>query len=47
MRASGVLSSLGIALAFFVLASGILMMRQEVVRYRPWASATRSARTSI
>jgi cyclic-di-AMP phosphodiesterase PgpH len=35
MRAGGVLSSLGIALAFFVLASGILMMRQEVVRYRP------------
>src|SRR5687767_2251398 len=34
-RASGVLTSLGIALAFFVLASGILMMRQEVVRYRP------------
>ena len=35
MRASGVLTSLGIAFAFFVLASGILMMRQEVVRYRP------------
>src|SRR5215213_1270820 len=35
MRASGVLTSLGIAFAFFLLASGILMMRQEVVRYRP------------
>ncbi len=35
MRASGVLSSLGIAAAFFVLASCILMLRQEVVRYRP------------
>ena len=34
MRASGVLTSLGIAAAFFLLASGILMMRQEVVRYR-------------
>jgi putative nucleotidyltransferase with HDIG domain len=35
MRASGVLASLGIVFGFFVLASGILMMRQEVVRYRP------------
>src|SRR5688572_1549475 len=35
MRASGVLTSLGIAFAFCLLASGILMMRQEVVRYRP------------
>src|SRR5687768_4140576 len=35
MRASGALTSLGIALAFFVLASGILMLRREVVRYRP------------
>jgi putative nucleotidyltransferase with HDIG domain len=35
MRASGLLSSLGIVMAFFVIASAILMMRQEVVRYRP------------
>src|SRR5688572_32832803 len=34
LRASGVLTSIGIATAFFVIASGILMMRQEVVRYR-------------
>lgn len=35
LRANGVLTSLGIAAAFCVLASGILMLRQEVVRYRP------------
>lgn len=35
MRASGVLTSLCIALGFFVLASAILMMRREVVKYRP------------
>src|SRR3954465_7505092 len=35
MRASGVLTSLAIAAAFFVVASGILMMRREVIRYRP------------
>src|SRR5688572_14010505 len=35
MRGSGVLTSLGIALGFFVVASAILMMRREVVRYRP------------
>ncbi|CAA9441666.1 MAG: Membrane protein containing HD superfamily hydrolase domain, YQFF ortholog [uncultured Phycisphaerae bacterium] len=35
LRANGVLASLGIAAAFCVLASGILMLRQEVVRYRP------------
>ena len=34
-RASGLLTSVGIVIAFFVVASGILMMRQEVVRYRP------------
>jgi putative nucleotidyltransferase with HDIG domain len=35
LRASGVTTSLGIAATFFVLATGILMLRQEVVRYRP------------
>src|SRR5690348_8604222 len=35
LRARGVLTSLGIAFAFFAVGSGILMMRQEVVRYRP------------
>jgi cyclic-di-AMP phosphodiesterase PgpH len=35
LRASGVTTSLAIALGFFVLATGILMLRQEVVRYRP------------
>jgi putative nucleotidyltransferase with HDIG domain len=34
-RASGALTSVGIVAAFFIVASGILMMRQEVVRYRP------------
>ena len=35
LRASGVLASLGIATAFFVVAWAILSMRQEVVPYRP------------
>jgi putative nucleotidyltransferase with HDIG domain len=35
MRASGVLTSVGIAVSFFVLATAILMMRREVVKYRP------------
>ena len=34
-KEQGVLASLGIALAFFVFASGILMWRQDVVPYRP------------
>jgi hypothetical protein len=35
LRSSGVLASLGIATTFFVVAWGILSLRQEVVPYRP------------
>src|SRR5207247_6534641 len=35
LRASGALASLAIAAAFFVVAWGILTLRQEVVPYRP------------
>src|SRR3954469_17867624 len=35
MRTGGVMSSIGIAAAFFVVASAILMLREEVVPYRP------------
>ena len=35
LRSSGVLASMGIAAAFFVVAWGILSLRQEVVPYRP------------
>jgi putative nucleotidyltransferase with HDIG domain len=35
LRANGVVASLCVAAAFFVLATGILMLRRDVVRYRP------------
>ncbi len=35
LKESGVLESIGIALVFFVLASAILMLRQDVVPFRP------------
>src|SRR5688500_10288466 len=35
MRESGVLHSVAIAAGFFVAAAAILMLRQDVVRYRP------------
>src|SRR5438105_1427887 len=35
MRASGALRSLGIAAAFCVIAIGIVMLREDVVPYRP------------
>jgi putative nucleotidyltransferase with HDIG domain len=35
MRASGVLASLAIAAVFFLAASGVLLLREQVVPYRP------------
>ena len=35
MRSSGVLASLGIAAVFFLAASAVLLMREQVVPYRP------------